>query len=106
MMAAVILDVTYDLKIKGLDNAYLLKAETAVQGFSRAVLFGNFWLDYVPFMIPIMKYVPSWVPGAGHRKQEKMWTNAGRFVEYTAFEDVKKDIVRSASKSSTTLITE
>ena len=98
-MAAVVLDVTYDVKMQGLDNPYLLNAETAVQGFSRGVIFGNFWIDYVPFMIPIMKYVPSWVPGAGYRRDEKKWKTAGRFVEYSAYESIKKDLVRSVCPS-------
>jgi hypothetical protein len=99
LFAAAILDVTFDLQIEGLTNPYVLNTEETIKGFSQGLIFGNFWVDYAPFMIPLMKYVPSWVPGAGYKKEADGWRAAGKFVEYSAYEKVKHDLVRIPRES-------
>ena len=99
MSAAVILDATFDLQIEGLSNPYVLNAEEVMQGFSRGIIFGSFWVDFAPFMIPVMKYVPSWVPGAGYKKEADGWRAAGKFMQYNAYEKVKSDLVRIPHES-------
>ena len=99
--AAVILDVTFDLQIEDLSNPYVINAEEAVKGFSKGMVFGSTWVDYAPFMISFMKYVPSWVPEAGYKKEADRWRAAGKFVEYIAYEKVKLeyDLVRTLRES-------
>ena len=87
------------MQIEGLQNQYVLNVEATVRAFSQGLLFGGTWVDYAPFMIPIMKYVPTWFPGAGYKKQADLWNAAGRFVEWSAYEVVKKDLVRSLRNS-------
>ena len=89
------MDVVFGIQIQSLDDPYVLNAEETAKGFSHGAIFGNSWVDYAPFLIPVMKYVPSWMPGAGYKKNADRWRAAGRFVEYCAFENVKNDLVRS-----------
>ena len=94
-----VLDVAYNMQIEGLQNQYVLNVEASMRAFSQGLLFGGTWVDYAPFMIPIMKYVPTWFPGAGYKKQAELWNAAGHFVEWSAYETVKKDLVRSLRNS-------
>jgi len=94
--------VTFDLQIEGLTNPYVLNAEEVMKGFSKGIVFGSVWVDYAPFMIPFMKYVPSWVPGAGYKKEADGWRAAGKFVEYTAYERVKSDLANGIGHSCVT----
>ena len=39
----------------------------------------------------IVKYVPDWMPGAGFKKQAKIWANRGkRIVEEQVFDFARK----------------
>ncbi len=91
--------MTFDLQIEGLHNPYVVNAEETMEGFSQGLIFGKYWVDYAPFMIPLMKYVPSWVPGAGYKKEAEKWRASGKFMEYSAYEKVKHDLVRTPRES-------
>jgi len=59
-----ILSVVYGVTIKESKDAYLSTAEIALNGFAEQEYLAGFGVDY----FPILKHVPSWVPGAGFQK--------------------------------------
>ncbi|KAF9444944.1 cytochrome P450 [Macrolepiota fuliginosa MF-IS2] len=70
--ASTIMEVVYDIKVEGLDNQYIKTAQEAVEGFADAAMPGRYLVD----TFPIMKYIPSWFPGAGWKRK----ANRGRHV--------------------------
>ncbi|KAF8632647.1 hypothetical protein AX17_004780 [Amanita inopinata Kibby_2008] len=96
--ASVIMDVVYGTKIQGMDNPFMRKVEEAMAGFSEGAVYGKFWVDLLPSLLPFMKYVPSWVPGARYKKAAEKWKRASNFVQYNAFESVKEDLAKGNNR--------
>jgi hypothetical protein len=63
------LSLAYGLQIQQTDDPFIKLAETAAKSISGAAVFGSFLVD----VIPILKYVPEFVPGAGFQKKARIW---------------------------------
>ena len=63
--AATIMKIGYGIAVKESDDPYISMAEIAFTGASEAAVPGAFLVD----LFPILKYVPSWFPGAGFQKK-------------------------------------
>jgi len=87
--AATILSVTYDITVKDSDDPYITTAEIALDGFSEAGIPGSFVVDYLPFL----KYIPSWMPGAGFKRKAAHWARANEEMCEKPFLHVKDQLV-------------
>ncbi|TCD64295.1 hypothetical protein EIP91_004273 [Steccherinum ochraceum] len=58
-IVGIITRAVYGMKIKGLDDPFVQLAEKAASGFALALIPAAYLVD----LIPILKYIPSWVPG-------------------------------------------
>ncbi|KAF8632679.1 hypothetical protein AX17_004811 [Amanita inopinata Kibby_2008] len=67
-------------------------------GFAQGGIYGRFWVDFVPAVIPYLKYLPGWVPGYRWKAQAEHWRKASNFVEYSSFEAVKRDMENGTVK--------
>ena len=63
------MSIVYGIDIKESEDPYISVAEGAVSGLAEAGILGTFWVDF----FPILKYVPSWFPGAGFQKKAVHW---------------------------------
>jgi hypothetical protein len=72
-VTASIMESVYDLEIKDKSDPFYKIAEIAMASLSHAGIFGTFYVDFFPFL----KYVPSWLPGAGFQQQAVEW---GKYV--------------------------
>ena len=63
------LSLSYGIQIKQTDDPFINLAETAVKSISIAASYGAFLVD----VIPVLKYVPEFVPGAGFQKKARIW---------------------------------
>ena len=61
--------MTYGIQIKNTNDPFIDLSETAVKSASSAASVGAFLVD----VIPILKYVPEFVPGAGFQKKARIW---------------------------------
>jgi hypothetical protein len=87
--AATIMNVAYGIDIQESDDPYLLIAEECLDGLNKAAILGTFWVDF----FPILKYVPSWVPGAGFQKQATHWRELNASMTGKPFRFVKEQLV-------------
>jgi len=87
--AATILSATYDITVNDSDDAYISTAETALNGLAEAGVPGSFLVD----LLPLLKYVPSWVPGAGFKKKAACWRRANEEMCEKPFSYVKDQLV-------------
>ncbi|KJA17691.1 hypothetical protein HYPSUDRAFT_146170 [Hypholoma sublateritium FD-334 SS-4] len=71
-IAAVIMDITYGITIADHDDQYITMAEKALEGAGQAASPGAFLVDIIPFL----KYVPEWVPGASFKRKAREWRRA------------------------------
>ncbi|KAF8960427.1 cytochrome P450 [Flammula alnicola] len=63
------LSLAYGLNIQESNDPYVNLAEKAVDSVTQAVIPGAFLVD----LMPILRYVPEYFPGAGFQKKAKAW---------------------------------
>jgi len=83
------LSATYDITVNDSDDAYISTAETALNGLAAAGVPGSFLVDY----LPLLKYTPSWVPGAGFKRMAANWRRANEEMCEKPFLYVKDQLV-------------
>jgi hypothetical protein len=76
LFGATITHVAYGLKDLTHEHPFLLELEEVMDAFKVAAVPGTFLVD----VLPVLKYVPSWFPGAGFKR----WANGYREKEIHA----------------------
>jgi len=69
-------------------DKFIHLAEQATESLVEAGNFGDHFVD----VMPILKYVPEWVPGAGFQKQARIWKGLCDSFRTVPFEDVKRRV--------------
>ncbi|KAI0362724.1 cytochrome P450 [Trametes cingulata] len=72
LAGATIMSIGYDIEVQPHDDPFVQIAEDAVGSIAATTNAGSYLVD----VIPILKYIPEWFPGAGFQKQAKFWNNA------------------------------
>ncbi|KAF8815532.1 cytochrome P450 [Phlegmacium glaucopus] len=86
--ATTIMSIAYGIEVKESDDPYVSLAEEALNGINQAAIPGAFWVD----LFPILKYVPSWFPGAGFQKKAAYWRGVNATMIETPFRYVKEQL--------------
>ncbi|TFY80876.1 hypothetical protein EWM64_g3141 [Hericium alpestre] len=66
---AIILMISHGYQVKEDKDTFTTTAEQAVEGFSKSTEPGAFLVD----VLPILRYVPDWLPGSGWRRTANAW---------------------------------
>ena len=82
--------IGYGIAVQESDDPYISMAELAFTGASEAAAPGAFLVD----LIPILKYVPSWFPGAGFQKKAARVREATNIMAEKPFRIVQEQLVR------------
>ena len=82
--------ISYGIDIQESKDPYILVAEEAVEGIHEAGVPGAFWVD----VFPVLKYVPSWFPGASFQKKAARWREVNKSLIEKPFCYVKEQMVR------------
>ncbi|PPQ73993.1 hypothetical protein CVT24_012482 [Panaeolus cyanescens] len=89
--SATIMRIAYGIPIKPhVDSVYVTAAESAVTTVSLAAIPGTFLVD----LIPALKYVPQWFPGASFKRKAAQWKK-----ELNEFIDLPFNHVKELMKS-------
>lgn len=83
------MSIAYGLPVKPTDDPYVKAGELAIHGLVTAAVPGRFLVD----VLPILKYVPEWMPGAGFQTKAREWKNWTRAMVDVPYEAAKKNIV-------------
>ena len=59
MLASIVVDVVYGMRITGMDAEYVRTAEAALRAASASRTPGTLWVEYAPFL----RHLPRWMPG-------------------------------------------
>ncbi|KAJ7495380.1 hypothetical protein FB451DRAFT_1387411 [Mycena latifolia] len=65
--------VTYGIRVQPSNDMYITLAHTAVQPSALAAVPGRFLNS-----LPCLKYIQSWFPGAGFKRQANEWKKLAR----------------------------
>ena len=85
LVGSTTLSMTYSIKVRPYNDPYIKSAEEAIEAVAELLVAGAFLVD----IIPILKYVPGWFPGATfQRKAAALRRHAGniRNATYAATE--------------------
>jgi cytochrome P450 len=97
--SAIILRITYGYEVKGETDEFVKLVQDAMLEFATATAIGAFMVDLVPFL----RYVPAWVPGAGFQSIAKRWARDLMRMIDEPYEWTKAQI--SAEKATPSFIT-
>ena len=81
--------ITYGIDVQESNDPYILLTEESLNGINEAAIPGAFWVD----LFPILKYVPSWFPGAGFQKKAAYWRQVNVSMTQKPFDHVKEQLV-------------
>ena len=82
--------ITYGIDVQESDDPYIQVGEEAVKGFDEAGIPGAFLVD----LFPMLKFVPSWFPGAGFQTKAAHWREINKAMIDNPFRYVKEQLVR------------
>ncbi|KAH9476135.1 Cytochrome P450 monooxygenase COX2 [Psilocybe cubensis] len=86
---AAIMTVAYGIKVKESGDPYLATGHESLKGLAAAGIPGSFLVD----LVPALKYVPSWFPGAGFKKKAAHWRRANEDLSQIPFKYVEQAMV-------------
>jgi hypothetical protein len=81
--------IGYGIAVQEYDDPYISIAEEVLNGVSEAGIPGAFLVD----LFPILKYVPSWFPGAGFQKKAARWRTVNNIMADKPFCHVQEQLV-------------
>jgi len=84
--AAIILNITYGHQVSEEGDEYVSIADRALLGLGQAGIFGTYLVDY----LPLLKYMPSWMPGATFKREAREWRKSTRKMVNLPYEMVKE----------------
>ena len=82
--------IGYGIAVQESDDPYISIAEEVMNGTAEAGIPGAFLVD----LFPILKYVPSWFPGAGFQRKAARWREATNTMIEKPFLHVQEQLVR------------
>ena len=82
--------ISYGIAVQESDDPYISVAEEVMSGIAEVGIPGAFWVD----LFPILKYVPSWFPGAGFQKKAARWKEAVNTMAEKPFRHVQEQLVQ------------
>ena len=88
--AATIMKIAYGISVQESGDPYISMAEIAFTGVAEAGIPGAFWVD----SFPVLKYVPSWFPGASFQKKGALWREATDTMAEKPFRHVQEQLVQ------------
>ncbi|GBE82771.1 Multifunctional cytochrome P450 monooxygenase af510 [Sparassis crispa] len=96
LIANTAIKVITGFDVETLDDPLVQLADKAVFEFGLATTPGAHLVD----MIPILKYMPSWFPGAGFKAQAKAWRETVNHVRDDAYGLVKEHVAQDSAAPS------
>ena len=87
------MNIAYGINVKESGDPYISNAEEALIGLAEAGIPGTFLVD----LIPVLKYVPDWFPGAGFKRKASRWRKINAEVAQKPFRFVTEQVVTTLS---------
>ncbi|THU99931.1 cytochrome P450 [Dendrothele bispora CBS 962.96] len=85
---AISVRITHGINLEQDRMRYSELADRAIQSFIKAGNHGDFMVDY----FPLLKYIPSWFPGATFKQKAEVWAKDVSDLNELPWKDVKSSI--------------
>jgi len=98
LVASVVFQVSHSYTVTDENDTLVELAEKANSDFSRAVAPGAFLVD----VLPILRYIPDWFPGATFKKTAKAWRKTVEQLRDEPYNNVKDQVSSGVASRSFT----
>ncbi|KAI0348407.1 cytochrome P450 [Trametopsis cervina] len=88
MAGSEILRIAYGIEVQEQDDPFIHIAEQSMQSITATLTAGSYLVDVLPFL----KYVPEWVPGAGFKQQAREWRHWMLRSLHEPYNEVKRRV--------------
>ncbi|KAI0791751.1 cytochrome P450 [Abortiporus biennis] len=88
------MNVSYGLDMKSSQDPILKDLDTFLEGFRRGAIYGSFLVD----TIPLLKYIPTWFPGAAFQRYAAKLNALAHQVRDDTFNNVRKAMEDGSAK--------
>jgi hypothetical protein len=85
----VALSLAYGIKVLPREDPYIRIAEEALEGMAQVTVSTRVLVELIPFL----KYIPEWMPGAGFKRQARIWFGLQKKFRERPFDDCLKELV-------------
>ncbi|KAF9010716.1 cytochrome P450 [Cyathus striatus] len=96
--AAITLKIGFGYTVTGDDDQFIALSEEILRIASLAGTPGKWLVDSFPFL----RYLPDWFPGAGFKRQAKLWSDYSLKLSWRPLEYVKKQMAEGSAEPSFT----
>ncbi|KAF7330077.1 Cytochrome P450 [Mycena kentingensis (nom. inval.)] len=100
MSGALVMLLVYGLDVNSAADPYIHANEAALEGIITAGVAGRYLVD----AIPVLKYIPEWFPGAGFKRQARIWREATKHAVEAPFAETCRRMESSNPSSSRSLV--
>ena len=83
------MDVTYGIKIKGMDDPFVTEIQDAIVSFNQMKVPGRFWVN----VFPILGRLPRWFPGVTFHQYCEQHKPSVAAVKEHPFSQTMQDMV-------------
>ncbi|KAF9456686.1 cytochrome P450 [Collybia nuda] len=97
-VASIVFQISHGYSVTKDDDPLVQLAERATHEFSLASAPGSFFVD----LLPILKYIPDWFPGATFKKTAKAWRQTMVQLRDEPYKSVKDQVLRGVALPSFT----
>ncbi|KAL0958978.1 hypothetical protein HGRIS_014291 [Hohenbuehelia grisea] len=94
--AAMIMDVSYGIRVSEKNDSYIRTAEEAFATLNEATVPGTFLVD----LFPLLKYVPSWMPGAWFKRHAAYAAQVNTIMAEKPWDAVKAALKAGTARPS------
>ena len=88
-IGGVALSLAYGIKVLPRKDPYIRIAEEALAGMAQVSVSTRVFVDLIPFL----KYIPEWMPGAGFKRQARIWFGLQKQFRERPFNDCLEELV-------------
>jgi hypothetical protein len=93
LVGSITLSMAYSMKVQPYGDPYIKIAEEAIASISELMIPGAFLVD----IIPILKYVPEWFPGARFQRMAAVMRKHAGIMRNTTFAATEELMVCDSS---------
>ena len=93
LVGSITLSMTYSINVHTYDDPYIKVVEEAIEAIAELFIPGTFLVD----IIPILKYVPEWFPGAKFQSKAAVMRKHAAIIRNTTFAATEELMVCDSS---------